>query len=79
MDDLYIKLIANTKKLNQPADTNPKTLTSSQVSKLFQILEKHYMCYDSVSGNIKEFSNFLERNANKIVTYFEKSISGKYD
>lgn len=80
MDDLYIKMIANTKKINQPSTNNKsKPLTTSQVEKLFQILENNYLCYASVSDNMKDFSLFLERNAPKIVAFFEKSINGKCD
>lgn len=80
MDDLYIKLIANTKKLNTPPqEQDAKTLTSNQVSKLFSVFEKSFLCFDSVSKNTKEFTAFLEKHAPRIVMSFEKQLYGKVE
>ena len=79
MDDLYIKLLANTRKLKDTDKDKGISLSTQEVQKLFQILEKSYLCYSSVIGNIKEFSVFLESNSSKIVSAFEKTMAGKGD
>jgi hypothetical protein len=79
MDDLYIKLLANNRKLKVTEKDKDRCLSTQEVHKLFQILERNFLCYNSVSSNIREFSIFLEANASKIVGTFEKTMSGKGD
>lgn len=77
MDDLYIKMLANKKKLSSEKTSEASSLGSKDIQYLFQILEKNYFPYQSVSGNLREFAKFIENNSAKIISAFEKTLTGK--
>ena len=76
MDDLCIKMIANTKKLH----TKPKEESlNNNIERVIQILSKLLMKYDAVQKHPHEFAKFLEVRLPHIVASFEKSLSGKIE
>jgi hypothetical protein len=83
MDDLCIKMIANTRKLKEDAakalSKDQKPLSTQQVTTLFQILENDILSNPIVNDNFDDFVGFFRSNSCKIIASFEKSISGKSD
>lgn len=75
MDELYIKMIANTKKLKDDGDKILKPLSSQQVEKLIQIFEHYYKSHDIVANNFNEFSDFLKNNSIDIVNSFARTMA----
>lgn len=79
MDDLCIKMIANTRKLKDDAVKDQKPLSTQQVTTLFQILENDLLSNPVVTENFDEFVAFFRTNSPKFVSSFEKTITGKSD
>ena len=87
MDALCIKMIANTRKLKQSGDksgdksdgTDQKSLSTLQVTKLFQILERDFLSHDIVQNNMTEFTEYLSKYSYRIIGNFEKVVKGKSD
>lgn len=79
MDDLCIKMIANTRKLKDDAVKDQKPLSTQQVTTLFQILENDLLSNTVVVENFDDFVAFFRMNSPKFVASFEKTISGKSD
>jgi len=74
MDDLCIKMIANSKKLKTEKPEKP---LSDCKSKIFQILETQYINHSIVQDHLVEFSRFLEDHNKTILAMFQKTVHGK--
>ena len=79
MDDLYIKMIANTKKLKDNDLLQQKSLNNQQTTKLFQILESNILSNQNVLSNFDVFTSFLVKYSPQLIYAFEKSLQGKSD
>lgn len=83
MDDLCIKMIANTRKLKEEVaktlNQDQKPLSTQQVDRLIQIFENEILCYSKVVDNFDDFLSFMKCNSAKIIASFEKSLNGKTD
>ncbi len=79
MDDLYIKMIANTKKLKDNESLQQKSLSTQQTTKLFQILESHILSNTNVLSNFDTFTAFFSKYSPQLLYAFEKSLQGKTD
>lgn len=81
-DEMYIKLLANSKKMcktkvNTQSNNSKSSLSDKHVHKFLSYVEKDLMCYSIVQSNFDEFIIFLQRYSPRIVASFEKSITGK--
>lgn len=81
-DEMYIKLLANSKKIsktkvNTQNNNNKSSLSDKHIQKFLSYLEKDLMCYSTIQNNFDEFITFLQRYSPRIVASFEKSITGK--
>lgn len=74
MDDLCIKMIANSKKLKTE---KPEKSLSDCKGKLFQILETKYIAHPVVQDHLVEFARFMEDYNRTIIAMFQKSFNGK--
>ena len=74
MDDLCIKMIANSKKLKTEKPDNP---LSGCKGKLFQILETKYITHPAIQDHMTEFSRFMDDYNPTIIAMFQKSVHGK--
>ena len=83
IDDLQIKLLVNSKKMVKKQDSNNNNshskgcLSDKNINKVIAFMEKELMCYSIVQSNFDNFLDFLQRYAPRIVSSFEKTISGK--
>ena len=81
MDDLFIKMIANKSKLKEDESSNrAKSLTSTQVSKLFQILEQDVMTNSTVQAHFDDFVSYFRKYMPAVIASFEKRyVVGKFE
>lgn len=71
MDDMYIKMIANTKKLKpQDVDARP-SLSASQEARLFQILQAGALSSPSVLARFEEFVEAVSLHVRQTIERFE--------
>lgn len=75
MDDLCIKMIANTKKLKQAKEDG--SLSTNYKAKLFQILESKYIENSFINQNLEEFTTFFDEYNKHIIMMFQKTLCGK--
>lgn len=82
MDDSYIKLIVNAKKLkpdnNSQSKTNAST-TEHQLRKLNQIFESCFLNNGIVTTNFDDFCNYIKFISPKLIQNFQKNFVGKED
>lgn len=76
MDDLYIKMIANTKKI-KASKGQGSAFDAENVSRLVKILERDVLAYECVVENYDDFVNFFARAMPTLVVSFEKTLVGK--
>lgn len=76
-DDLFLKLIVNTKKLHTKPSDGKANVASKDCSQLHQIFEQYYIQTPIVKQHQKEFGKFIQDHAEDILYAFEKKISGK--
>lgn len=77
MDDLCIKMIANTKKLKDEGNKmkqDQKPLSSQQVDRLIQIFETHFYSNFFIARNVEKFTIFLKSNSQDIIDAFIRTI-----
>jgi hypothetical protein len=86
MDDSYIKLIINTKKLKQdsPSKSNApiittNTTTEKQLRKMNQIFESCFFSNGIVTSNFDSFCNYIKLISPKVIQNFQKNFVGKQD
>lgn len=70
MDDLFIKMIANTKKLRQAQDGDARSLSSSQEARLFQILLSAVMASPAALERFEELAVHLSKRIPEVVAEF---------
>lgn len=73
MDDLYLGLIANHKKMARSGSTGSFT-GAAVVRDAIQILEAKAVASEIVRANPKEFADFIIRNSDEIVASFERKL-----
>lgn len=76
MDDLCIKMIANTRKLKVPSE-DASLNDSHYRNKVIQILHDKYFENSILVSNMKDFCQFLEEYEKTIMVMFEKTLQGK--
>lgn len=77
MDDLCIRMIMNSKKLNIKRDE--KRSLSDPFPEIIQIFREHFLTYPMVRERPNEFAEFLRSKAPTILAAFDKLVSGKHE
>lgn len=80
-DDLYMKMIANTKKIakKQGDEISPDEIDRSKLQKVFQILLEKCNRNATVTANFDLFCDYLLHNLPTLLSGFNKYVSGKKD
>lgn len=81
MDDLCIKMIANTKKLKASASNDDclNAATAAYNNSIFQIMQSNYLSKEVVQDHSSEFATFLKKHHDVILALFERSLHVKIE